>query len=236
MGKAGKWFRSFLIGKKEKEKGKCVSNHNSATLANPTTPTSISPSTPKEKRRWSFRRSSATAAAASSPKEMNSADQSATTQSAVLQATLDSENDQKKHSMSMAAADAAVAAAQAAAAVIRLTAAAAYANGRNSAIEDAAAIKIQSVFRSYLARKALCALRGLVKLQALVRGHLVRKQATATLRCMQALVTVQARARAQRICMAEESKLINQRQSIHRKFAQENRFRHTNFVSALFCH
>uniref|UniRef100_A0A2P2KZL6 DUF4005 domain-containing protein n=1 Tax=Rhizophora mucronata TaxID=61149 RepID=A0A2P2KZL6_RHIMU len=48
---------------------------------------------------------------------------------------------------------------------------------------------------------------------------------------MQALVTVQARARAQRICMAEESKLINQRQSIHRKFAQENRFRHTNFAN-----
>ncbi|KNA03119.1 hypothetical protein SOVF_212210, partial [Spinacia oleracea] len=57
-----------------------------------------------------------------------------------------------------------------------------------TAVEDeeaaaaAAAVKIQSVFRSYLARKALKALRGLVKLQALVRGHLVRKQATATLR------------------------------------------------------
>lgn len=48
-----------------------------------------------------------------------------------------------------AAADAAVAAAQAAAAVIRLTSVAA---GRASAVEEAAAVKIQSVFRSYLVR------------------------------------------------------------------------------------
>uniref|UniRef100_A0A803NCA7 DUF4005 domain-containing protein n=1 Tax=Chenopodium quinoa TaxID=63459 RepID=A0A803NCA7_CHEQI len=77
-------------------------------------------------------------------------------------------------------------------------------DGRDSVVEEAAAVKIQSVFRSYLARKALKALRGLVKLQALVRCHLVRKQATATLRCMQALITAQARARAQRIRSGED--------------------------------
>jgi hypothetical protein len=84
------------------------------------------------------------------------------------------------------------------------------------------------------ARKALSALKGLVKLQALVRGHLVRKQATAALRCMQALVTVQARALAQRIRMVDEANPVNQRQSIHRKSTQENQFRHTYHVSFIF--
>jgi hypothetical protein len=54
------------------------------------------------------------------------------------------------------------------------------------------------------ARKALCALRGLVKLQALIRGHLVRKQARATLRRMQALLMAQTRLRAQRMRMLED--------------------------------
>lgn len=138
----------------------------------------------------------------------------------------DIQNEQKKHAMAVAAAtaaaaDAAVAAAQAVAVVISLTSAS---NGTSKSIEEAAAIKIQSVFRSYLARKALCALRGLVKLQALVRGHLVRKQAKATLRCMQALVTAQARARAQRIRTGTEGN-PNQKQSMHRNAIEDDLFR-----------
>ncbi|EOA21979.1 hypothetical protein CARUB_v10002487mg [Capsella rubella] len=54
-----------------------------------------------------------------------------------------------------------------------------------------AAIIIQTAFRGYLSRRALRALKGIVKLQALVRGNNVRNQAKLTLRCIKALVRVQ---------------------------------------------
>ncbi|CAK8573672.1 unnamed protein product [Lathyrus sativus] len=228
MGKKAKWLKNFLTGKREKDKEKSTINQNfSNGNENPSTPISSSGSA-KEKKRWSFRRSSATATPTVS-KELNKSEAiaSVTVQTVTdVQNIQNIQNEQRSHAMAVAvataaAADAAVAAAQAAAVVIRLTSGS---NESSRSIEEAAAVRIQCVFRSHLARKALRALRGLVKLQALIRGHLVRKQAKATLRCMQALVTAQARARAQRIRMVSEGK-PNPNQSTPRNVMENDLFR-----------
>uniref|UniRef100_A0A804K5J9 DUF4005 domain-containing protein n=1 Tax=Musa acuminata subsp. malaccensis TaxID=214687 RepID=A0A804K5J9_MUSAM len=153
MGRAARWLRGLLAGKKA-DRGERPAEH-------------------KEKRRWGFQNKRAIAVAAATA----------------------------------AVAEAAVAAAQAAAVVVRLTSSGRPVTGLVCGKREKwAAVKIQSAFRGYLARRALRALRGLVKLQALVRGNIVRKQAAETLRCMQALVRVQARARACRALRSERSR------------------------------
>ncbi|KAJ3671169.1 hypothetical protein LUZ60_008595 [Juncus effusus] len=70
--------------------------------------------------------------------------------------------------------------------------------------QEWAAIRIQTAFRGFLARRALRALKAIVRIQALVRGRQVRKQAAVTLKCMHALVRVQARVRARRAHLSAE--------------------------------
>ena len=51
-------------------------------------------------------------------------------------------------------------------------------------------------------------LKNVVKLQAAVRGHLVRRQAVGTLRCVQAIVKMQALVRARRARISSEVSCI----------------------------
>ncbi|XP_022767397.1 protein IQ-DOMAIN 1-like [Durio zibethinus] len=85
--------------------------------------------------------------------------------------------------------------------------------------EEVAAIKIQTAFRVYLAKRALRALRGLVRLKSLMEGPVVKRQAANTLRCMQTLSRVQCQIRTRRIRMTEENQAL-QRQLLQ-KHAKE---------------
>ncbi|KAI6692578.1 hypothetical protein NL676_020288 [Syzygium grande] len=188
MGKASRWIRNFLLGKRDEKDNKKI--NTSILSVYVTTSGSLPPPAPKIKRRWSFGKSPAKGKAHKLSRSMDSAE---TTQ-LVMQAKTEFQL-QRDRSLALLA-------------IAR--------------DKHAAATKIQAAFRSYLARKALCALRSLVKLQALVRGFLVRKQTTATIRCMHALMSIQVRARVQRIQMAEEAQAVVPRlSSVHRNLSQD---------------
>ncbi|XVF76496.1 hypothetical protein PTKIN_Ptkin13bG0270900 [Pterospermum kingtungense] len=85
--------------------------------------------------------------------------------------------------------------------------------------EEVAAIKIQTAFRVYMAKRALRALRGLVRLKTLMEGPVAKRQAASTLRCMQTLSRVQCQIRMRRIRMTEENQAL-QRQLLQ-KHAKE---------------
>lgn len=147
MGKAGKWLRSFLPGGSRRGRDKpgapALAPAAEPDLALPGT-ASTPASTPgaKEKRRWSFRRPAAPA-------------KDAAQRRLAPYGFLEPRVDPDQHAVAVAiataaAAEAAMAAKQAAAAVVRLSASAPGSKRTVIGIEDAAAIKIQAVFRSYL--------------------------------------------------------------------------------------
>ncbi|KAI3814939.1 hypothetical protein L1987_14588 [Smallanthus sonchifolius] len=182
MGRASRWFKRLLGMKKDKE--------NMDNLGR------------KEKKRWSFvkpmKESPSPPPPAVTMAAANSNIPSSSDPIWLSSYMSAAEKQQNKHAIvvaaaTAAAADAAVAAAQAAVAVVRLTGHGSGTIVNGGGRERWAAVRIQTVFRAHLGRKALRALRGLVKLQALVRGFLVRKRAAAVLYSMQALHGAQER-------------------------------------------
>ncbi|KAK1429372.1 hypothetical protein QVD17_11580 [Tagetes erecta] len=71
--------------------------------------------------------------------------------------------------------------------------------------EEVAAIRIQTVFRGYLARRALWGLRGLVRLKNVVDGPSVKRQTVNILKCTQTLSHLQHQINSRRIRMSEEN-------------------------------
>ncbi|RLM91203.1 uncharacterized protein C2845_PM08G02900 [Panicum miliaceum] len=232
MGKAARWFRSLLgWGGGRKEQGK--DPQRQASAAPP----------PADRKRWSFARSSrdsaeAAAAAATAAERAAKGSANAAIARAAEAAWLkslygDTEREQSKRAIAVAAAtaaaaDAAVAAAQAAVEVVRLTSQGpVFASG--GAVLDprgraGAAVKIQTAFRGFLAKKALRALKALVKLQALVRGYLVRRQAAAALQSMHALVRAQATVRAARCRAVPQLPPLHHHPPVRPRFSLQERY------------
>ncbi|XP_024983933.1 protein IQ-DOMAIN 1-like [Cynara cardunculus var. scolymus] len=128
------------------------------------------------------------------------------------------EDEQTKHADLVAAeaeasVSAATVAAQAAAESARLAELTRY-SGMSKV--EVAAIRIQTTFRGYLARRALRALRGLVRLKTLVEGPTANRQTANTLKCMQHLSRVQCQINSRRIRMSEENQAL-QRQILQKQ-------------------
>ncbi|GKA22366.1 IQ-DOMAIN 14-like protein [Tanacetum coccineum] len=94
-------------------------------------------------------------------------------------------------------------------------------------LNNSAAITIQSMFRGYLARKALKALKSVVKLQAIVRGFLVRKGAAETLQGMEAMFKVRSRACSQRSRLQDDK--YHSKRSIRRGSESRSRRMSSSF-------
>lgn len=207
MGRAARWLRGFLGGGNKKEQSKDPNKPIAAPVSN-------------NAKRWSFGKSSrdsaeAAAAAAATAQQGGNAAIARAAEAAWLRSVYDeTEREQSKHAI----------------AVVRLTSK----QGRATAPVEhrgpaAAAVRIQTAFRGFLAKKALRALKALVKLQALVRGYLVRKQAAATLQSMQALVRAQAAMRAHRAGAALPQlnhSSYRPRRSLQERYADDTRSEH----------
>ncbi|XP_031270106.1 protein IQ-DOMAIN 32 [Pistacia vera] len=82
----------------------------------------------------------------------------------------------------------------------------------DSIADESVVTVIQAAVRGFLAKRELRKLKNVVKLQAAVRGHLVRRHAVGTLRCVQAIVKMQALVRARRARLSLNSSSIEKKE------------------------
>ncbi|KAE9612294.1 hypothetical protein Lal_00022114 [Lupinus albus] len=74
--------------------------------------------------------------------------------------------------------------------------------------DEVAAMRIQTAFRGYMARRALRALRGLVRLKSLMEGQVVKRQTISTLRSIQSFAHLQTQIHSRRLRMLEETQAL----------------------------
>ncbi|CAA0841197.1 Protein IQ-DOMAIN 32 [Striga hermonthica] len=67
---------------------------------------------------------------------------------------------------------------------------------KNTTLDEPSIIIIQAAIRRLLSQRVLLKQKNIIKLQAAVRGHIVRRHAVGTLRCVQAIIKMQALVRA----------------------------------------
>jgi hypothetical protein len=202
MGKAARWLRSILTGKKQDDCGVRGARTEGKKALPP--PATGAHTAPREKKRWSSPRpSSAAQGRPLAPVEQKPPSQSPVMAAAAVPCLKEKEEERDVLLARWLVEQAAAARIQA---TFRGYLVSSPAVRQSISCLDTRTYKFLSCHDHYptpschapQARKALCALRGLVKLQALVRGQLVRRQADATLRRMQALVSAaQSRLRVQ---------------------------------------
>ncbi|CAM8912557.1 unnamed protein product [Rhodiola kirilowii] len=83
-------------------------------------------------------------------------------------------------------------------------------------VDESIIVVTQAAIRSFLAQKELYKLKSIVMLQGAVRGHLVRRHAVGTLLCLKAIVKIQNLARArknharlERSCMVDDEVMLD---------------------------
>ncbi|KAL5772292.1 hypothetical protein ACOSQ2_012216 [Xanthoceras sorbifolium] len=84
-------------------------------------------------------------------------------------------------------------------------------------VEDVAAIRIQTAFRAYMARKSLRRLKGTVRLQAVTQRPSVKKQATSALSYLHTWNKLLVEIRDRRMYMVKEGRLRQKKLENHQK-------------------